>query len=752
MTGGAVLSPRLEVISDGTRHTVLPGTFFVVGRSGHPDLRLDTPIVSRRHLVIGYKQGWFVEDLGSSNGSYIGEERIAREAIMAPTELRLGDPRTGPLIRLVPAATPTRAPITRDMFGAALRQLDPPPLFDAQPASAEPQHQYGGAPARAPHPVGAQHLLGDPSHAAAPISVTHRPAAEALTRPVVQGEGLRIRGLGFRLANGRPLLRDISLDAPRGTLTAVVGPSGAGKSTFARTVTGLRQASEGTVSFDGITVHEDNDRAKPMIGMVPQEDVIHGQLTLIRALRFAAKLRLGDGVSPAEREARVQHALAQLDLEAHVGTRISSLSGGQRKRASVALELLTEPAFLLLDEPTSGLDPALDRQLMEEFRSLADGGRTVVTITHSVACLALCDQVVVLVPGGAPAFIGPESDALAFFGTDDWSQIFERLAADPEGCAARWAATETAQRISAPAGPSVPKKLPTAERASRATSRGAQLATLVQRQLALMVADRGYTLFLLALPLFVGLLPIVVPGETGLTQVQQAKNAQEPQMILTLLMIGAVFMGISMSIRDLVGERSIYERERAVGLSTSAYLGSKLLVFSALAFFGAAVICGVSGVIADPPTGDGVIGLGARVELGMALAATIIVGACMGLLLSALVNSQNQVMPVLIVVLMAQMVLNGGLIPLVDSAVLNAASMGVPTRWTLALGANSIDLHGLLVIADEVERAAVAGSLTEPDTMWEQGAARWWGGALVVAALAALCIAGAWSRTRSRAA
>ncbi|MHA3723376.1 ATP-binding cassette domain-containing protein [Leucobacter sp. HY1910] len=751
-TGSDSGQPALELVFEGQQRALSAGDFFIVGRTSGADLRIDLPIVSRRHLVVGYKNGWFVEDLGSHNGVFVDGRRVERVALTEATQVRLGNATSGPLLELRPDAASVSAAATRALtpheFGQMLGTLTPPPLLVDAGFAAEPGVGVGvgvgaGAGAGAGAGVGAW---------APPVSATSNLNAQAPVTATLTG-GLEVRGLGFTVEGGKRLLRDVTFDAGRGTLTAIVGPSGAGKSTFARAVSGLTKPSSGQVTFDGVDVHAQYDRAKSMIGMVPQEDVIHGQLTLLRALRYAARLRLGTGMSASEREGHVQRALAQLDLEAHVNTRISKLSGGQRKRASVALELLTEPAFLILDEPTSGLDPALDRQLMSEFRALADGGRTVLTITHSVACLDVCDQVLVLVPGGAPAFIGSEQGAFAYFGTTDWSNIFDLLKDDPQGCAERWLASVEARSLAVAHAlkPSQPSQQSLTETPpAPSTSRPAQFLTLMQRQLSLMLADKGYTAFLIALPFVIGLLPLVVPGETGLTRVQQAKDAQEPQMILTLLTIGAVFMGISMSIRDLVGERSIYARERAVGLSTSAYLAAKIVVYNLLGLFGAVVIVAVSGLLKDAPTGDGVLGLGARIELTLAIALTISVGVLIGLLLSALVSSQNQVMPVLIVVLMVQMVLNGGLIPLVDAGVLNWISMSVPARWSMSLGAVSIDLHHLLSIADEVERVAAEASMPELDSMWNPSALRWWFGFCILSGMAALMAVATWWRTRTR--
>jgi len=166
--------------------------------------------------------------------------------------------------------------------------------------------------------------------------------------------------------------------------------------------------------------------------MVPQDDVVHRQLTVNQALGYAAELRLPPDTSQADREQVVSQVLEELELTKHADTRVDKLSGGQRKRASVALELLTGPSLLILDEPTTGLDPALDRQVMMMLRQLADAGRVVLIVTHSVSYLDVCDQLLLVAPGGKTAFLGPPSQIGAAMGTSNWADIFAKVGADPD--------------------------------------------------------------------------------------------------------------------------------------------------------------------------------------------------------------------------------------------------------------------------------------------------------------------------------
>jgi ABC-type multidrug transport system ATPase subunit len=506
--------------------------------------------------------------------------------------------------------------------------------------------------------------------------------------------GLYVSDLEFRVKSGQTLLRGVNLRSAPGTLTAVIGPSGAGKSTLARVLSGVTSPTQGSVDFDGFNVHSSFELIRSRIGLVPQDDVLHISLELEQALRYAAKLRLHADEDGRTRDEQVNRVIRQLELDKHREKRIDKLSGGQRKRASVALELLTEPALLILDEPTSGLDPALDRQVMRSLRELATADRAVLVITHSVACLDMCDDVLVLAPGGMPAYYGPPNRIRDFFGTDDWADIFERVANDPEAAFDRYKdegkvvprAPEEHRRNTKDA---LIPKMPVFE----------QFRTLCARQMSLIWADRGYLAFLLLLPIVVGMLVLVVPGVTGLGAADNDSPA-EPSQLLAMLIIGAAFMGASISIRDLVGERAIFLRERAVGLPVSAYLASKMLVFGVFAIFMAGVLSVVTFLVKPAPI-QAILVPWPAFELFLALALTAVASMILGLLLSSIVRSGEQVMPLLVIVLMAQLVLNGGLLPLADRPFFYTLSDFILAKWGLAMAASGVNLPGISPAIEE---------------------------------------------------
>ena len=504
--------------------------------------------------------------------------------------------------------------------------------------------------------------------------------------------GLTAHGLALTI-DGRQLLKDVSFTAKPGTLTAVIGPSGAGKSTLVKLISGALPRSAGVVAFDGHDVHAEYASMRSRIGVVPQDDVVHRQLTVEQALSYAAELRLPPDTSIEDRRQVVERVLDELELTPHKKTRVDKLSGGQRKRASVAMELLTGPSLLILDEPTSGLDPALDRQVMTMLRRLADAGRVVIVVTHSLTYVSMCDQLLLLAPGGKTAFADPPSQIGAAMGSTDWADIFARVSTDPDG-------VHRAFRARHPAAPRRPS--PTAGAAPLGkpprTSRWRQVGTLARRQARLMTADRGYFAFLALLPFVLGVLSLAVPGSTGLANANSTAP-EEPIDILILLNIGAVFMGTALTVRDLVGERMIFQRERAVGLSASAYLMAKVLVFSAAALIETAVMVVIMTIGKGAPSHGGVL-LGHSVvagvvELWLTLALTAIASAMLGLALSSLARSTEQVLPMLVVVIMISMVMAGGLIPVTGRLLLDQTSWLVPARWGFAAAASTVDLNNI---------------------------------------------------------
>jgi ABC-type multidrug transport system ATPase subunit/pSer/pThr/pTyr-binding forkhead associated (FHA) protein/ABC-type multidrug transport system permease subunit len=503
---------------------------------------------------------------------------------------------------------------------------------------------------------------------------------------------LDVQGLAVTVDGGRTLLDGVSFPVGERTLLGVVGPSGAGKSTLLNALTGLRPADRGTVLYDGRDLYRQYAELRQRIGLVPQDDILHLQLTVRRALGYAAELRFPQDTRAAERRARVDEVMRELGLDQRAGQPVHSLSGGQRKRVSVALELLTKPSLLFLDEPTSGLDPGMDRSVMHMLRGLADDGRTVVVVTHSVLSLDVCDRLLVLAPGGRIAYYGPPSEALDFFGCAQWPEAFEAFENDRErDWAGRFRASayheryvEAAMRRPAPDLPGTAAAPPPAP-PPKPQSWGAQWRTLVRRYAAALSADRTFLAIMVALPFVMGAMARALSeGRLG---------GESTLNVLLILCVGGVLTGAANAVRELVKERTIYRRERAVGLSRSAYLMSKVTVLGLVTVVQAVVLTLVAlvGVPMGVPDGRGVL-LPPLVEVAVAVAALSFTAMMLGLFVSALVRKEEVTMPLLVLLAIVQVVFCGALLSVRGTPVLEQLAWLVPSRWAFAAMASTVDL------------------------------------------------------------
>jgi ABC-type multidrug transport system ATPase subunit len=518
------------------------------------------------------------------------------------------------------------------------------------------------------------------------------------------------------------LLDDINFVLPQRSLLAVVGPSGAGKSTLLGALTGFRPATTGTVRYDERDLYDNYDELRHRIGFVPQDDILHTPLTVRRALNYAARLRFPHDVTATERQHRIEEVLNELGLSTQADQRIDSLSGGQRKRTSVALELLTKPSLLFLDEPTSGLDPGYEKSVMQTLRALADDGRSVVVVTHHIAHLNMCDRLLVLAPGGRLAYFGPPQQALSYFNCSDFADLFILLENDTT---TDWTARYNNSPLHAAFTPR-PDHQRTPATASTKPKRLAQQSPLAQftilcrRYLAVIAADRQYTLFLIALPLLLSLFTYAVPGHAGLSLADAiTQQTKQPTQLLVLLIIGGALMGCAGSIREIVKEQAIYRREHGIGLSGGAYLASKLAVLGAITGL-QGLIVGFLGVVFLPLPDDSLLLHSGSTELlqwvglaevAAAVVAVTVVSMILGLLISSLISNADRGMPLLVLVVMAQLVLCGGMFAVKDRIPLEQLAWLSPSRWAYAMAGSSLGVNYI--------------RLTDTDPLWDHDSGRW---------------------------
>ncbi|MET9470045.1 FHA domain-containing protein [Streptomyces sp. NPDC006544] len=745
---GAATAPELVLETDRGSTALSPRRTYHLGRDPLCEICLDDARVSWHHAVLRPDgDHWTLEDEGSTNGTWADGHRVREWAVGVGSELRFGHSDDGPRVRLVEPAGARPAPVSHPaMTGTFRRAASVRPTADSAAAV-----RIGRAP---DNDLVIDDLVVSRHHAElrALDSGTYEIAdlgshngtylnGARLTRAASIGEGdvvgighsafclvgdqlqeyvdtgevsLDVQDLTVAVDHGRKTLLDhVSLPVGAKCLLAVVGPSGAGKSTLLGALTGLRPADQGTVLYDGRDLYRDYAELRSRIGLVPQDDILHAQLTVRRALVYAAELRFPQDTAKAEREARVDEVIGELGLQERADLPIHSLSGGQRKRVSVALELLTKPSLLFLDEPTSGLDPGMDRSVMHMLRGLADDGRTVIVVTHSVLNLSVCDRLLVLAPGGRVAYYGPPDEALGFFGYEQWPEAFEAFESERDrDWAGEYRASPAQRRYVEVAG-----RLPLAGEAERAggvvpkpppkaQSWGSQLSTLIRRYTAVLGADRTFLIIMVALPFVMGAMARALAG--SVLTAETALNA------LFILCVGGVLTGAANAVREIVKERVIYQRERAVGLSRSAYLMSKVVVLGTVTVGQAVVLTlvGLAGVKSNAPGGRGVF-LPPLIEITLAVALLSVTAMLLGLLISALVSKEEVTMPLLVLLTIVQVVFCGSLLKLTGVPVIEQLAWFVPARWAMGAMSNTIDLG-----------AIVPGKITQ-DPLFDHEAGLW---------------------------
>lgn len=431
----------------------------------------------------------------------------------------------------------------------------------------------------------------------------------------------------------KTILDDVTLEIPGGRLTAIIGQSGSGKSTLAKILIGALAAESGQIIFGGesITPSAYPERVAGLIAFVPQEDIVHPELTIEETLDYAASIRLPSSSLPGDKEARVIRVLGELELLEHRDKPISALSGGQRKRVNVAVELLSSPKVLFLDEPTTGLDTGTEEQILACLRRLARQGRTVVFITHSVLAMDMADHVVFLRDegsGGRVVAQGQPTQLKKQHKLTDWSSLFTK------------AETGSAQS----------HNLPSHNRGklSKLAFKFPSFLTLLLRYISIWASTpSASTLILFVLPAILGLLiRIAVPGD----------GPSGSDRIL-FGVICAFWLGMNQTVREIVKERTVMLREQFAGTRSASYLFSKLGFFYTVSFFQAVLLAApmlyvrVSGSsLAIGPSDLHCPSL----TFCLVLWAGLCVGISLGFLLSALclfVRTKGEILAVLLVIL-----------------------------------------------------------------------------------------------------
>ncbi|SBT95458.1 FHA modulated ABC efflux pump with fused ATPase and integral membrane subunits [Streptomyces sp. DI166] len=594
-----------------------------------------------------------------------------------------------------------------------------------------------------PIPKGGAQLLG-PTDIVGVGHSTFRIVGDRLEEFVDTGEvSFSARHLTVTVDGGKQILKDVSFGVPEKSLVAVIGPSGSGKSTLLKALTGYRPANQGDVLYDNRNLYKQFAELRQRIGLVPQDDILHKELTVKKALKYAAKLRFPADTTAQEREARIDEVLRELKLDIHKEKKVTSLSGGQRKRVSVALELLTKPSLIFLDEPTSGLDPGMDRDVMQLLRGLADDGRTVLVVTHSVAELALCDKLLVMAPGGAVAYFGPPEEALNFFGYDTWADVFSAFENYRDyDWAGRWKGSQHYQMYAADIDAIAPQSVQMppmqAMRPPKPQGWGSQLMTLVRRYVSVIASDKGFLALTVILPAVLGAVSLLIDPDKDLLvrPVNPQTGLPVPNgtatTVLLILAVGACFAGAANSVRELIKERVIYERERATGLSRSAYLMSKVIVLGVITVLQGLMV-GVIGFSSRTiPDEALILGEGKAavlLEMSVPIMGLGFTSMMFGLVISSLVKTAEKTMPLLVMFAIVQVVFTGCLFILHGNIGVNEFSYLMPSRWAVAAAGATLDFNN---ISPPKEKG-------DTDPLWEHTVGAYSMDMIALIALGVLC-------------
>ena len=509
------------------------------------------------------------------------------------------------------------------------------------------------------------------------------------------------------------ILKDISLSFKPREFIAVVGQSGGGKSTLVDAIAGYRPATHGVVLVNGTNIYSNFDVIQNEIGYVPQRDIIHYELTVYQALNYAARLRMPSDTNKDERHQRIMQVLEDLDLLERKDIPISRLSGGQIKRVSIGVELLTKPGLFFLDEPTSGLDPGTETAFMHLMRRLADQGRTIIMVTHATKNVMLADKVVFLARGGYVAWFGPPEEALEYFNQYrsereqrahemEFDQIYTILDDPSKGKAQDWAERYKQH----PAYPkyiveplqsarTLTSKSPKEKQAGKVTrsksrprvSGFRQFIILSGRNIKILSRDRTSLILMLLVPILVASLDFFLAPAMG-KQLYDYKvgNAANASVTIFLLAIDCLLVGGFSQMREFVKEADVYKRERLVNLKILPYVASKAWVALLLSFYGAAAFLTIRFLAYNIPATPLIIGL---YFVSMILA--VLAGSMSGLLASAISKSPSVAPLLMILLIIPQIVLSGSLAPLPERVTAIAS-----TRWAFQ------DFAGLTGIGSDI--------------------------------------------------
>jgi len=752
-----------------------------IGRGINNDIVISDPQTSRRHVEIIFENGIYTAiDLGSANGFYVNEHQTQRATLKDGDIITIGLVRMAfrttqgdlPIRDVPPASTGINIPVIAAT--AILQSAPPSPIVPPTPTEAAsaptPIDERGleqiDLRVRQLTAIGRDRTANEIVLDNPQVSRRHAQLinqnnsitlndlrstngtfinGNRISVPTVLNDGDLVNIGPFRFMFSQGFLYrsqdddNIRIDVlslskqinPATTLlhnctftilprefVAIVGGSGTGKSTLMDAISGVRIANKGSVLYNRAEYYPQMEVYRSAIGYVPQDDIVPTELTVESALRYAARLRLPEDTSPEEFKERLEDVMDDLSLTQRRDTPINLLSGGQRKRVSIAAELISKPSLFFLDEPTSGLDPGLEGRMMQMLRKLADQGRTVVLITHATQNVELCDRVLFLARGGYVAFYGKPTDALSYFGVQKFPDIYTKL--EQERSPEEWAQLfqqsayynrNVVSRLRAVAGEAnkyginvennvsvsglinqvvqtMPKVL--FRHAKVRVSALTQYLILTRRYFETLLADRRNLITLLAQAPVIALLLALVFNRNDWDS--SAGDFGSAKSLVFMMTIVAVWFGTNNAAREIVKENSIYRRERRIGLKLAPYIFSKLTVQFLLVLIQTLLMILILwlGIGLNKPS------LEYLFYIFLTMLLTAMSGVTMGLLISALSKNSDRANYFVPLILIPQIIFSGAVVAIDKiGAIGHVISSVMVARWGYEATGSLVGLDNL---------------------------------------------------------
>lgn len=680
------------------------------GRSSDNDIVLSSSLVSKRHGHFAFNgESWVVHDDQSTNGIFWNNVKIPSKRLIGGDKLLIGYETTGNKVAFLfsdkspqnvyhkySLAGKNVITIGRDMgcdinlsyqsvFKQHCRIVLEQDGYHLERVIANAPIQYNGSD------MGTRQKLFDMDRFM--IGDTQFVYQGGMLHYIQIAEGLsfEVSHLCKDVGKGNKKKRisnDVNFAVNAGEFVAIVGGSGAGKSTLLNCLCGCSSISEGNVTIGGEDLTTNYNSLKNLIGYVPQQDIVYDNLTLERMLFYTAKLRAPQDSGEEEIQARIDQALELVKLSERKDVMIKSLSGGQKKRASIAVELLSDPKLFFLDEPTSGLDPGTERNLMLTLKEMAGQGKTVVLVTHTPLNLNLCDKIVIMGSGGRLCYFGAPEKAPEFFGVDNLVDIYDLINND----AATWADTFNAKRTDTSASgydralpPGLEKGM---ESSKKGTSSLRQTAILVRRYIELQIHDIKRLLIQLLMAPGLGLLLFLAFNTTYPFQT----SLDTETMVFTLACC-AFWIGLFNSIQEICKESQVFKRERMANLKLFPYVSSKLIVNGILDFLQTLLLMGVVGVLLGVPEHGMQMPNAPFLEMGITTYLTMLSATCIGLVVSALVNNSDQAISIAPILLIPQILFSGIIVGL--TGIINTISYIISCRYAYVAYCTTSDVNSL---------------------------------------------------------